>query len=228
MGNTSIRLPSIRTIDLDANHVVDRVNIQELEIGHVDVTVINGFGKNGKVFAIHGESKFVRNEWIKVGEELASAHGLAVYIPNLHSNNASAPNQPKAVPTIEYLIFKHYKLNDVLLCGKSWGSEVAAKIACKGNWVRAIILTNPVNKEHLKCIHENDIPLLYATNENDHAKNTMELYKKEWDGDRNLVTFVGDGKSPALINPKKLGGHMMSQSFIEPILEFVKEFYLKQ
>jgi len=205
---------------------VDHVEIPN--IGIVDVTVINGFGKNGKVFAIHGTSSFVRNEWIKVGEQLAKVHDLAVFIPNLHSNPSTAPNEVNAKPAIKYLIEKHYRLNDVLLCGKSWGSKVVAEMACNVDWVRALILTNPINEDSLQCIHKKDLPLLYATNKNDYAISTKALYENEWKSDANLVIYVGPADSPALIKPTKFGGHMMSQSFIKPILDFAEKFYLKQ
>jgi len=214
-------------VDPEENVSVDD-HIKIPNIGNVDVTVINRTGKNGKVFAIHGTSEFVRKEWIQVGEQLAKVHDLAVFVPNLHSNPGAAPKQNNAKPAIKYIIEEHYNFKDVLLCGKSWGSSVAAELASNGDWVRALILTNPVNEDHLKCIHDKGLPLLYATNEDDYARETMRLYQDEWKSDRNLVIHVGPADSPALIYPKKKGGHMMAKSFMEPILDFTEKFYLKK
>jgi len=196
-------------------------------IGNVEVNIINRNGRGGTAFAIHGMSKFVRREWIPVGDYLAKDYDLSVYVPNLHSNPTTVPGQANSIAALSYLVEKHYRLGDVLLCGKSWGTRAAAELACSGAFTRALILANPVNDKHLDTIHKKNFPVMYITSEDDFAKSTMEMYEKEWKGDSNFVRYVGPANSPALIKPTKLGGHLMTQAFIKPILDFTKKFYLK-
>jgi len=206
---------------------VDNINIPD--IGEVEVKVINREGKGGNAFAVHGMSKFVRNEWVHVGNHLAQKFDLAVYVPNLHSNENTEPDNKDSITALEYIVQKHYKLNNVLLCAKSWGTEAVAQMAVTGTSVHSIIFANPINRDFLDSIHNKKFPLMYLTNEDDFAKeDTMELYENEWKDDPNFVSFVGPSSSPALIKPAKLGGHLMTQAFLEPIHEFVEKFYLGQ
>lgn len=197
------------------------------QIGDVSVKVINRNGLGGTAFAIHGMNSFVKREWVPVGNLLAQHHDLAVYVPNLHSNPSTVPGKQESFAALNWLATKHYKLSNLLLCGKSWGTRAAAQMVCSEADVRALILANPVNDDYLDTIHKKGFPVMYITSEDDFAKKTMELYEKEWKGDPNFVSFVGPATSPALIKPTNLGGHLMTQAFIKPILDFTKKFYLK-
>jgi len=225
--------------EIKVDEEVDYVNIPD--IGKVEVTVMNRKGSGGDAFVIHGAAEAIKQEWIHVGSELCQVHDLTVYVPNLHSNEKTKDLAKKglteeelrkrfssAVDALTYILEKHYKLNNVLLCGKSIGSRLAVKMGSTGDWFSATILTNPTNEQYLKEFHKKNKPLLFVTNSNDKKSlEKLHLYANEWMDDKNFEYFVGPAESPAYIKLDKKGGHTMSLSFTKPILEFTKKHYLK-
>jgi len=196
---------------------VDKVELAGY--GIVEVTVMNRDGKGGRALAVHGMALSVVHEWDLVGMELAKNLDFQVYIPNMHSNFKTKPSSSNSRKAL-LLIMKHYNLdNNILILGKSWGTTAAAFLVCRegslASWARAIILANPVNEEYLPCMHSGGIPLLYLSNEDDHAIRSLASYKKEWGMDKKLTLFIGNK-----------GGHTITNEFTNPIMNFVQANYL--
>jgi len=196
------------------------------DFGKVEVKIINRHGKGGTAFGVHGKSKFVRREWVPVGNHLAQELDLAVYVPNLHSNQYTNPeNEKHSILALNFIV-RHYKLKNILLCGKSWGTYAIAEMALSGEFVHSMIFANPLNDKSLDSIRKKNYPVMYLTNEDDYAKETMKLYEKEWKNDENFVSSIGPSSSPSLIKPTVQGGHLMTKAFLKPMVEFVKKFYV--
>jgi len=199
----------------------------------VQVTIINKNGKGGQAFAIHGKSHFVRYEWIELAQILAVKFDFIVYVPNLHSHPATAPDTGTQHSELALRhIIEHFKLQNFLLLGKSWGSKAAAKFASDEKIsVSALILTNAVNQEYYQQIRERKVPALFVTNENDcKPKYNVQGAQKKFEqqkaiGSCNFEVHVSRGDSPALIRKSKKGGHHMTEDDVEPILKFTEKYY---
>jgi len=218
-----VRGSNNKVSDQAINHVWNRrTTIDQVElirIGVVEVTVINGEGKGGRAFAIHGMKPSLVHEWDFVGMELARRLDIQVYIPNLYSTPKTKPSSSGALQALP-LLMKHYNLdNNILILGKSWGTVAAAFLVCRDNslalWAKAIILANPINKNYLPCMHSGGVPLLYLSNKDDKTLRWLSHYEKEWGMDKKLTTFVGNS-----------GGHRITTEFLDPIMHFVRLYYL--
>merc|ERR1719320_1907139 len=103
--------------------MVEKLDIPD--IGIVEVTVINRFGKGGSALAIHGMKSTLVHEWVPAAEHFSSALDLQVYIPNLHSNRQTKPGSRYAFKALNYVIDKFHIRDNMVLMGKSWGTAAA-------------------------------------------------------------------------------------------------------
>jgi pimeloyl-ACP methyl ester carboxylesterase len=196
-------------------HVLERTASISTPFGALDATEF-GDAANGMVLCVQGKSANldVVTEWTHTARRLA-AKGLHVIVPNLHSNAATKPGLQSFDELKQVLdaVVAHYRVESMVLCGKSWGGAQATLFAaaCPQLVSRLVLVAPSIRsaEDHPAArLRGTPVLLFWASDDEVVPATHAQLYVERIQP--SLLTFV---TVPS-------GGHRILDEYAETIVPF--------